>query len=34
MVGKDKEALEQLKRVHVMNDNVSGNILGVYHGVT
>jgi len=34
IVSKDKEALKQLKWVHVMIANVKGNIRGVYHGVS
>ena len=33
IVSKDKEALKQLKWVHVLTANVKGNIRGVYHGV-
>ena len=34
IVSKDKQALKQLKWVHVMIANVKGNIRGVYHGVS
>ena len=34
IVSKDKQALKQLKWVHLMIANVKGNIRGVYHGVS
>jgi transposase-like protein len=34
IVSKDREALKQLKWVHVLTANVKGNIRGVYHGVS
>jgi transposase-like protein len=34
IVSKDKEALKQLKWVHVLTANVKGNLRGVYHGVS
>jgi transposase-like protein len=34
VVSTDKEALKQLKWVHVLTANVKGNIRGVYHGVS
>ncbi len=34
IVSKNKEALKQLKWVHVLTANVKGNIRGVYHGVS
>jgi transposase-like protein len=34
VVSRDKEALKQLKWVHVLTANVKGNIRGVYHGVS
>jgi transposase-like protein len=34
IVSKDKEALKQLKWVHVLIANVKGNLRGVYHGVS
>jgi transposase-like protein len=34
IVSKDKEALNQLRWVHVLTANVKGNLRGVYHGVS
>jgi len=34
IVSKDKEALKQLRWVHVLTANVKGNLRGVYHGVS
>ena len=34
IVSKDKEALKQLKWMHVLTANVKGNIRGVHHGVS
>lgn len=34
IVGKDKQALQQRKWVHVLTANLKGNLRGTYHGVS